>query len=326
MTTPDSSALATAPNTNLSSGVFSGLATFEGAQRMARALASSTLVPPQYQGQNGLSNCLIALEISGRMRLSPLVVMQNMVPINGKPTWSASFLIATVNASGRFSPLRFVFDDDANPSNCYAVATDKVSRDELRGQMITVEMAKAEGWWGRKGSKWPTMTGQMLTYRAASAWARIYCPEVSLGLVTPEEALDVDSVAVAVVDSPVPVEEPLPAFEAEPVDAEFVAPPATVEDIAQPEPLPAATPAPAAAPPAEDLLAQAEASCRRSGLTDAGIAAFVLEYSQGSTSDLADAPPEVLAKVARQGITPQTVERCNAAPADGADDLPAALA
>ena len=93
------------------------------------------------------------------------------------------------------------------------------------------------------------------------------------------------------------------------------------------QPLPAA-PAPAAptlpAAPAEDLLAQAEASCRRSGLTDAGIAAFVLEYSQGSTRDLADAPPEVLAKVAKLGITPQTVERCNAAPADGADDLPAA--
>ena len=91
------------------------------------------------------------------------------------------------------------------------------------------------------------------------------------------------------------------------------------------QPLPATAPTPPAAS-TEDLLAQAEASCRRSGLTDAGIAAFVLEYSQGSTRDLADAPPEVLAKVARQGITPQTVERCNAAPADGADDLPAAWA
>ena len=95
------------------------------------------------------------------------------------------------------------------------------------------------------------------------------------------------------------------------------------------QPLPAA-PAPAAptppAAPAEDLLAQAEASCRRSGLTDAGIAAFVLGLSQGTTSNLADVAREVLAKVARQGITPQTVERCNAAPVDGADDLPAAWA
>ena len=94
-------------------------------------------------------------------------------------------------------------------------------------------------------------------------------------------------------------------------------------------PLPAA-PAPAAptppAAPAEDLLAQAEASCRRSGLTDAGIVAFALEYSQGSTSNLADAPPEVLARIAKVGVKPEAIARLNAAPADGADDLPAAWA
>jgi hypothetical protein len=89
-------------------------------------------------------------------------------------------------------------------------------------------------------------------------------------------------------------------------------------------PLPAAAPAPAAAPPAEDLLAQADAACRRSGLTDAGLAAFVLEFSQGTTSNLSDAPPEVLAKITKLGVSAQTVERCNAAPADGPDDLPAA--
>jgi hypothetical protein len=86
--------------------------------------------------------------------------------------------------------------------------------------------------------------------------------------------------------------------------------------------LPLAAAAPA--PPAEDLLAQADAACRRSGLTDAGLAAFVLEFSQGTTSSLSDAPPEVLAKIAKLGVSAQTVERCNAAPADGPDDLPAA--
>jgi hypothetical protein len=91
------------------------------------------------------------------------------------------------------------------------------------------------------------------------------------------------------------------------------------------EPLKAA-PAPVAAPAhvAEGLLAAADAACRRSGLTDAGIAAFVLEYSKGTTRFLEDAPPDVLARIAKQGISPQTVERCNAAPTDDPDDLPAA--
>jgi len=197
--TSSSSALA-APGEVLQ--VFSGIAAFDAAQRMARALCSSTLVPRDYQGQQGLANSLIALEIAARMRLSPLVVMQNMTPIHGRPTWSSKFLIATVNASGRFSPLRFVFDDKEKPTCCYAVATDKATGEVLEGETITLELARKEGWWSRKDrngnetSKWQTMTGQMLRYRAAAWWANVYCPEIALGLITQEEALDIEAVAV----------------------------------------------------------------------------------------------------------------------------------
>ena len=182
--------------------VFSGIAAFDAAQRMAKALCSSSLVPKEYQGQQGLANSLIALEIAGRMRLSPLVVMQNMTPIHGRPTWSSKFLIATVNASGRFSPLRFVFDDKEKPASCYVVATDKATGEVLEGETITLELARKEGWWSRKDrqgnetSKWQTMTGQMLRYRAAAWWSNVYCPEIALGLITQEEALDIEAVTV----------------------------------------------------------------------------------------------------------------------------------
>ena len=190
--------------------VFSGLAAFDAAQRMARALCSSTLVPREYQGQQGLANSLIALEIAGRMRLSPLVVMQNMTPIHGRPTWSSKFLIATVNASGRFSPLRFVFDNPQNPTRCHAVATDKATAEVLEGETITLELARKEGWWSRKDrqgnetSKWQTMTGQMLRYRAAAWWANVYCPEIALGLITQEEALDIEPVKAVQVEPAAP--------------------------------------------------------------------------------------------------------------------------
>ena len=196
---PSGSALAAS---NEALQVFSGIADFDAAQRMAKALCSSTLVPKEYQGQQGLANSLIALEIAGRMRLSPLVVMQNMTPIHGRPTWSSKFLIATVNASGRFSPLRFVFDDKEKPASCYAVATDKATGEVLEGETITLELARKEGWWSRKDrqgnetSKWQTMTGQMLRYRAAAWWSNVYCPEIALGLLTQEEAVDIEAVTV----------------------------------------------------------------------------------------------------------------------------------
>ena len=204
---PPASALTRpAPPVDISSGVFSGIAAFEAAQRMAQALCTSTMVPSEYRGQQGLSNSLIALEIAARMGLSPLVVMQNMTPIHGKPTWSSSFLIATVNASGRFTPLRFVFDDKDQPSRCYAVASDKASGEVLEGETISVEMAKREGWWsrpdryGKETSKWQSMTGQMLRYRAAAFWVKVYCPEISLGLMTQDEAADVQAVVVDAIE------------------------------------------------------------------------------------------------------------------------------
>lgn len=84
------------------------------------------------------------------------------------------------------------------------------------------------------------------------------------------------------------------------------------------QPLPASPPAPPKpappASPAEDLIQSAAAACRRSGLTSAGVAVFVLELTQGNTSDLSAAPPEALAKIAKRGVSPQTVERCNAKP------------
>jgi hypothetical protein len=82
------------------------------------------------------------------------------------------------------------------------VATDKATGEVLEGETITLELARKEGWWSRKDrngnetSKWQTMTGQMLRYRAAAWWSNVYCPEIALGLITQEEALDIEAVTV----------------------------------------------------------------------------------------------------------------------------------
>ena len=83
---------------------FSSQQSFELAQRAAKLLSTSTLVPKEYQGN--LSNCVIALNMASRIDADPLMVMQNLVVVHGRPTWSSQFLIATVNTCGRFSALR----------------------------------------------------------------------------------------------------------------------------------------------------------------------------------------------------------------------------
>lgn len=172
--------------------MFSSSQSFAAAQAMAKQLSRSTIVPEAYRGEQGEANILIALEMSNRIGASVMAVMQAMTPIHGKPAWSATFLIATVNSCGRFTPLRFRFSGTpgADDHGCRAVAKDRDTQEELVGSLVTIGMAKAEGWFSRNGSKWKTMPEQMLQYRAASFWTRAYAPELSFGMHTEDEVRD----------------------------------------------------------------------------------------------------------------------------------------
>ena len=170
-------------------------AQFEHAQRIAKVLSSSDLVPTTYK--NNVANTLVALEMANRMGASPLMVMQNLHIIHGRPSWGSSFIIASLNSCGRFSTLRF--QGDAN--KCKAVATDKQTGEVLEGPTVSLEMAKAEGWLTKTGSKWITMPELMLKYRAAAFFGRLYAPEVLMGMQTTEEIVDITPLQPASVDA-----------------------------------------------------------------------------------------------------------------------------
>ena len=183
----------------------------EDAQRAAMMLCSSDLVPEMYRiggrmsggaqqtREKAVANCLIALDMSQRMNANPLMIMQNLYIVQGKPGWSSSFLISTVNTCGRYKPLRFKKGVEGEVElagkkvpnwTCTAYTSEKGSDDVLEGATISMAMAKAEGWTAKNGSKWLTMPEQMLMYRAASFWVRTYAPELSNGMKTAEEWQD----------------------------------------------------------------------------------------------------------------------------------------
>lgn len=168
---------------------------FELMQRQAKLLASSTLVPKEYQGN--LSNCVIALNMANRMGADPLMVMQNLYIVHGKPGWSSQFLISTFNASGRFSAIRYewVGKEGTDSWGCRAWAIEKATGERLEGSIVTIEIAKKEGWYSKNGSKWQTMPGQMLMYRSASWFIRAYAPEIAMGMHTEDEIIDMTETA-----------------------------------------------------------------------------------------------------------------------------------
>ena len=160
--------------------------------RTARMLSTSGLVPDHYR--NSPENCLVAIDLANRLGLSPIMVMQNLYVVKGKPSWSGSFCAAAVNGSGRFTPLEFVFvGEPGKPEyGCYAKAIRRSNGSVCVSDSITMQMAQKEGWLNKPGSKWQTMPVQMMQYRAAAFFARVHCSDVLLGIPTYEEVQDVN--------------------------------------------------------------------------------------------------------------------------------------
>ena len=163
---------------------------FELLQRKGKMYAASKLVPKAYQ--NNPADCSIANEMAGRLKADPMAVMQNLDIIHGNPAWRSKFLISCVNTCGNFSPLRYEFFGEPHTDqwSCRAWAYDKNDGEKLYGTTVSIAMAKAEGWYGKAGSKWKTIPELMLQYRAAAFFTRVYAPEITMGMQTQDEAQD----------------------------------------------------------------------------------------------------------------------------------------
>lgn len=194
---------------------------------LACMMARSELVPDQFKlsknEKSAIPNCVLAINMANRLGADVLMVMQNLYIVHGRPSWSSQFIIACLNGCGRFSPLRFdivnlgektveYFETMWEGKNkkrisktvtiqdvsCVAWATEKETGERIESSKITVEMAVKEGWYNKDGSKWQTMPEQMLRYRSASFFGRIYAPEILMGLRSVEEENEIIDVTPVV--------------------------------------------------------------------------------------------------------------------------------
>ena len=152
---------------------------------VAKVFSTSDLVPAAYKHKP--ANCLIAADIANRLGVSTIAVMQNLYPISGRISWSSQFIIAMINSCGKFSNLQFAMSGEGDLRSCVAFTKNK-DGERLESPAASVKMAKAEGWFGKNGSKWQTMPELMLQYRAASFFGKLHCPELLFGMLSQEEA------------------------------------------------------------------------------------------------------------------------------------------
>jgi hypothetical protein len=186
--------------------IFLNIAKFEHAQRVAAMLMQAKMWPDHIRSAG---DALIILNMADRMNADPFMLAQRVYIVHGKPGLEGKLVISLINNSGKYSePIRFEFTGkgDSNPSDvydvdqdtkqedhygCRAITVDKRSGKTVRGPKITWKIVKAEGWYGKQGSKWKTMAELMFQYRSASWFANVNCPEVTLGLPTADELRDI---------------------------------------------------------------------------------------------------------------------------------------
>lgn len=178
-------------NELVQASVWSDKEQFNQLLRAANMLSQTNIIPQTYQGKP--QDCFVAIEMATRMGVSPMVVMQNMYVVKGKPSWAGQACMMLINSCGKFRDVKHIYTGEKGTDNrgCYISAIRISDGEKIDGAEVTISMAKAEGW--LSNPKWKNMPELMLAYRASAFFARVHCPEAMMGVQVAEEVYDIEA-------------------------------------------------------------------------------------------------------------------------------------
>lgn len=167
-------------------------------QRVAKLFAESALIPEHLRGK--VADVTIGIALSRRLRIDPLLVLQNLYVVKGTPGWKTSFLVALANAAGwdldwevqPLQPERMKWKRKTREGEVQVEAPNLRVRVTMRrgglvkvGMWVSLEQAIAAKW--ADNEQYVHSTELMLGWRAAAFAIRRFDPNLLLGLYTVEE-------------------------------------------------------------------------------------------------------------------------------------------
>lgn len=153
---------------------------------MARMLAGSSMVPKQYQGRP--EDTLVAMMMGAELGLNPIQSLQNIAVINGKPSIYGDALLALVQSHPSFGGIEESFDDSTMTARCTVWRKGGSKHTQAFSQVD----ATVAGLW-EKGGPWKQYPKRMLQWRARGYALRDQFADALGGLITVEEARDMDA-------------------------------------------------------------------------------------------------------------------------------------
>jgi hypothetical protein len=153
------------------------------AMEFAKMMAATRFVPPHLRGNAG--DCLAVVMFASRVEADPFAVASKTYFVNDRMAFEAQLVMALINTR---APLvgRLSIDWAGEGNNLVCTVTGKL-RGDPQPKIVTQEIATITT---KNSPLWKTSPRQQLGYLTARMWGRLHCPEVLLGIYTPDEIQD----------------------------------------------------------------------------------------------------------------------------------------
>lgn len=172
------------------------------AWKIATAIAKSSLVPKQYQGQPG--DIIIAASMGARLGLDPFSAMQGISVVNGRPSLWGDAMLAVCQSRPDWAGQTVEWSGDGDKLKCTVSVRRRQAItgdiDSYTGE-FSVDDAKKAGLWTKQGP-WSQYPRRMLELRARAFALRGAFADALLGFHAKEEmddAVPIDVTASATV-------------------------------------------------------------------------------------------------------------------------------
>ncbi|VXA58243.1 conserved hypothetical protein [Acinetobacter proteolyticus] len=177
-------------------------------ESMAARMAMSKITTPKHlQGNEG--DCMAIVMQAMQWGMNPYAVAQKTHLVNGTLGYEAQLVNAVITARAPVKE-RLHFEwygdwskvngkDDKSPN--LGVKVSATLRGESAPRVIDISMAQVGP--VRNSPLWVADPRQQIAYLATKRWARLYCPDVILGVYTPDEVIEREEVDITPAQSKV---------------------------------------------------------------------------------------------------------------------------
>ena len=156
--------------------------TKDAAYKFAETFSKSAFCPVAYK--NKPADVYLSMAYGAQIGLNPLLAVQNIAMINGRPSVYGDALTAIVLANPETELYEDGYKDNNQTAYCYIKRNGRTIKREF-----TVEMARKAGLWGKSGP-WTTYPERMLLWRAKGWAIRDAYSDVLMGMWSVEESRD----------------------------------------------------------------------------------------------------------------------------------------